>query len=56
MHLYHEIIQLAMKAQLDSDRRDMERELREREERRGTLQRQQKMMQLIAALIKSKPT
>jgi hypothetical protein len=30
MQLYHEIIQLAVKAQLDSDSREMQRELRER--------------------------
>ncbi|KAE9131634.1 hypothetical protein PF005_g3755 [Phytophthora fragariae] len=56
MGLYHEIIQLAVKAQLDADRRDVVREQREREERRGALERQQKMMSLIAALIESKQT
>jgi hypothetical protein len=44
-----------VKAQLDSDSREMQRELREREERQDTLQGQQKMMQLVAALIKAKP-
>jgi len=54
MELYHQIIELAVKAQLDADRRELELELREREERKGALHRQQKMMSMIAVLIKSK--
>ncbi|KAE9148129.1 hypothetical protein PF006_g7260 [Phytophthora fragariae] len=49
MSLYYEIIQLAVKTQLDADRRDVVREQRKREERQGAHERQQKIMSLIAA-------